>query len=209
MTTDEQREQRRAYYLRYRERISRQQREYYEHYRRSDAGKAVKRREQAKLRRIPAPRGGIPWTTADDAIVCRADLTLFEMAEMSPDRGTWDSPGFNRRSPDIQRRLAAAVLSHHRNTPAKTPKVYGHRRTQMNTTRFARYFALPIVSAGIIGGAALGLASTASAADTDVSPPAIVATPDVKAHPAPEAMPGWRWHHGIYQLEDLQPGYTR
>ena len=38
----------------------------------------------------------------------------------------------------------------------------------MNTTRFARYFALPIVSAGIIGGAALGLAGTASAADTDV-----------------------------------------
>ena len=27
----------------------------------------------------------------------------------------------------------------------------------MNTTRFARYFALPIVSAGILGGAALGL----------------------------------------------------
>ena len=92
VTTDEQREQRRAYYLRYRERITRQQREYYEHYRRSDAGKAVKRREQAKLWRIPAPRGGIPWTTADDAIVCRADLTLFEMAEMSPDRGTCDSP---------------------------------------------------------------------------------------------------------------------
>ena len=82
----------------------------------------------------------------------------------------------------------------------------------MNTTtarRFARYLALPIVSAGIIGGAALGLAGTASAADTDVKTPAIVATPDVKAHPAPEAMPGWRWHHGIYHLEDLQPGYTR
>jgi hypothetical protein len=42
-----------------------------------------------------------------------------------------------------------------------------------------------------------------------VKTPAIVATPDVKAHPAPEAMPGWRWHHGIYHLEDLQPGYTR
>jgi hypothetical protein len=79
-----------------------------------------------------------------------------------------------------------------------------------NTRRFARYFALPIVSAGIIGGAALGLAGTASAANTDdVRPPAIVATPDVKAHPAPEAMPGWRWHHGVYHLEDLQPGYTR
>ena len=41
----------------------------------------------------------------------------------------------------------------------------------MNTTRFARYFALPIISAGIIGGAALGLAGTASAANnTDVRP---------------------------------------
>jgi hypothetical protein len=78
-----------------------------------------------------------------------------------------------------------------------------------NTRRFARYFALPIVSAGIIGGAALGLAGTAGAASTDVRPPSIVATPDVKAHPAPNAMPGWHWHHGVYHLQDLQPGYTR
>ena len=40
-------------------------------------------------------------------------------------------------------------------------------------------------------------------------PPSIVATPNVKAHPAPDAMPGWRWHHGIHHLQDLQPGYTR
>jgi hypothetical protein len=80
----------------------------------------------------------------------------------------------------------------------------------MNTTRFARYFALPIVSAGIIGGAALGLAGAANASTAeDVRPPAVVATPDVKAHPAPEALPGWRWHHGVYHLENLQPGYTR
>ena len=80
----------------------------------------------------------------------------------------------------------------------------------MTTTRFARYFALPIVSAGIIGGAALGLAGAANASTTDdVRPPAVVATPDVKAHPAPEALPGWRWHHGIYHLENLQPGYAR
>ena len=80
----------------------------------------------------------------------------------------------------------------------------------MNTTRFARYFALPIVSAGIIGGAALGLAGTANAATAEnVHPPDIVATPDVKAHPAPEAMPGHRWHHGVYHVDDLQPGYTR
>jgi hypothetical protein len=79
----------------------------------------------------------------------------------------------------------------------------------MNSTRFARYFALPIVSAGIIGGAALGLAGAANASNTDVKPPAIVATPQVTAHPAPEAVPGWQWHHGIHHLPDLQPGYTR
>ena len=44
----------------------------------------------------------------------------------------------------------------------------------MNSTRFARYFALPIVSAGIIGGAALGLAGAASAANNaDVRPPEV------------------------------------
>ena len=80
----------------------------------------------------------------------------------------------------------------------------------MNTTRFARYFALPIVSAGIIGGAALGLAGAASAADNaDVRPPDVVATPDVKAHPAPQAVPGERWRQGVYQVEVLQPGYIR
>jgi hypothetical protein len=77
----------------------------------------------------------------------------------------------------------------------------------MNTTRFARYFALPIVSAGIIGGAALGLAGAAD--NADVRPPDVVATPDVKAHPAPQAVPGERWHQGVYQVEVLQPGYIR
>ena len=80
----------------------------------------------------------------------------------------------------------------------------------MSTTRFARYIALPIVSAGIIGGAALGLAGAANAANNaDVRPPDIVATPDVKAHPAPQAVPGARWHRGVNQVEVLQPGYTR
>ena len=81
--------------------------------------------------------------------------------------------------------------------------------TNTGARRFARYFAMPIVSAGIIGAGALALAGTASAADTDVRPPDIVATPDTKAHPAPDAMPGWRWHHGVYHLQDLQPGYAR
>ena len=77
------------------------------------------------------------------------------------------------------------------------------------TRNFARYIALPAVSAGILGGAALGLAGAASAVTTDVQQPNTVATPNVKAHPAPDAMPGWRWHHGVYHLRDLQPAFTR
>ena len=79
----------------------------------------------------------------------------------------------------------------------------------MNTTRFARVIALPIVSAGIIGGAALGLAGAASAATTDAQQHTTVAAPSVKANPAPDATPGWRWHHGVHHLQSLQPGYTR
>ena len=44
-----------------------------------------------------------------------------------------------------------------------------------NIDRFARFVALPIVSAGVIGGAALGLAGAANAAD--VQQPNIVAVP--------------------------------
>jgi hypothetical protein len=79
----------------------------------------------------------------------------------------------------------------------------------MINNTFARYLAILVGSAGIIGGAALGLSGAANAATPDVRPPSIVATPDVKAHPAPDAIPGWRWHHGVYHLQDLQPGYTR
>jgi hypothetical protein len=64
----------------------------------------------------------------------------------------------------------------------------------------ARYIALPIVSAGIIGGAALGLAGMANAATVtteDSTGSAIVATPDTHAKPAPSALPGWRHHHGV------------
>jgi len=80
----------------------------------------------------------------------------------------------------------------------------------MNTTTTHRLalIALPFASAGLIGAAALGLAGAAHAA-TDVRPPSIVATPNVKAHPAPDAQSGWRWHHGMHHLADLEPGYTR
>jgi hypothetical protein len=73
----------------------------------------------------------------------------------------------------------------------------------------ARYLVLLVVGGCIIGGALVALAGTASAVTTDVQRPSIVATPNVKAHPAPNAMPGWRWHHGIRHLQDLQPGYAR
>lgn len=67
----------------------------------------------------------------------------------------------------------------------------------------ARYIALPVVSAGIIGGAALGLAGMANAAVTttqDSTGTSIVTTPDTFAHPAPTVMPGWRHHHGVGHL---------
>ena len=81
----------------------------------------------------------------------------------------------------------------------------------MNTTtkRFARFIALPAVSAGIIAGAALGLAGSANAATYSAPSPSIVATPDVHAHPAPNAVPGHIWHHGMWKLSTLEPGYTR
>jgi len=68
----------------------------------------------------------------------------------------------------------------------------------MNTTRrLARYIALPAVSAGVIGGAALGLSGTANAStypSHDQTPrTGIVAAPTVKAPPAIVAHPGKRW----------------
>ena len=56
--------------------------------------------------------------------------------------------------------------------------------------RIGRYVALPVVSAGIIGGAALGLAGMANAATPSYNPeprPGIVAVPQTKAKPAAEA----------------------
>ncbi len=81
----------------------------------------------------------------------------------------------------------------------------------MSTTikRFARYIALPAVSAGIIAGAALGLAGAANAGTYSAPSPSIVATPDAHAHPAPNAVPGHNWHHGMWHLDTLVPGYIR
>ena len=76
----------------------------------------------------------------------------------------------------------------------------------MNT--FARFIALPAVSAGIIAGA-LGLAGAANAATYDAPSPSIVATPNVKAHPAPDAVPGHHWHRGVWHMATLDPSYVR
>ena len=75
--------------------------------------------------------------------------------------------------------------------------------------RFARYFALPIVAAGIIAGA-LGFAGAASAGSysPDHTPrPGIVATPPHLAHPAPEAIPGTHGHNRGVHVANLQPSY--
>lgn len=50
---------------------------------------------------------------------------------------------------------------------------------------FARYIALPVVSAGLIAGTALGLAGTANADTNSIHPqprPGIVAVPDTSVH---------------------------
>jgi ABC-type phosphate transport system permease subunit len=69
-----------------------------------------------------------------------------------------------------------------------------------------RRLALPVASAGIIGGAALGMAGMANAATpTQPTGPGYSYAPSVKAHPAPEAQAGARWHKGSHHLAVLQP----
>jgi hypothetical protein len=78
------------------------------------------------------------------------------------------------------------------------------------TTNIARTFALSVVSAGIIGGAALGMAGMANAATpTQPTGPGHSYAPVVKAHPAPQAQPGWHAHHGVWRVQAMEPGYHR
>jgi hypothetical protein len=72
------------------------------------------------------------------------------------------------------------------------------------TVRIARYIALPIVSAGIIGGAAVGMASMANAATPESATNTSYSAP-VQAQPAPNAQPGHRWHTGVHHIPTLQP----
>ncbi|HEX3546257.1 MAG TPA: hypothetical protein VHU62_06750 [Mycobacterium sp.] len=78
------------------------------------------------------------------------------------------------------------------------------------TARIARYIALPVVSAGIIGGAALGLAGTATAAtQIESNDHGNKFAPSVKAQPAPGVDPGWHNNHGVWRIEKLQPNFRR
>ena len=74
----------------------------------------------------------------------------------------------------------------------------------------ARYIALPAVSAGILGGAALGLAGMANAGTYpthDPSPrPGIVATPNTIARPPVVVVPDHRWHRDRGLIIDLSGG---
>jgi hypothetical protein len=73
--------------------------------------------------------------------------------------------------------------------------------------RMARYIASALVSAGIIGGAALGLAGMANATTTAPHGPGYSYAPTVKA---PAAAAGQTHHHsGVTHVEKVVPGYTR
>jgi hypothetical protein len=74
---------------------------------------------------------------------------------------------------------------------------------------FARYIALPAISAGVLGGAALGLAGMANAGTYSYEPtprPGIVATPNTIARPPIVAMPGHRWHNHRAIIIDSSAG---
>ncbi|BBX02758.1 hypothetical protein BST36_03390 [Mycolicibacterium moriokaense] len=73
------------------------------------------------------------------------------------------------------------------------------------THRIARYIALPIMSAGIVGGAALGMAGMANAATTTPSGPGYSYAPSVKA-PAGGQL---HHHHGVNHVETVEPLYQR
>jgi hypothetical protein len=74
---------------------------------------------------------------------------------------------------------------------------------------FARYIALPAISAGVLGGAALGLAGMANAGTYSYEPtprPGIVATPNTIARPPIVVMPGHRWHNHRSIIIDSSSG---
>ena len=71
-------------------------------------------------------------------------------------------------------------------------------------TSITRMIALPIVSAGILGGAALGLAGMASAQTQAPTGPGYSYSPQTTATPAATQQPGWAAHHGPQHVANLQ-----
>jgi hypothetical protein len=52
-----------------------------------------------------------------------------------------------------------------------------------------------------------GMANAAT--QTQPTGPGHSFAPGVRAHPAPQALPGWHDHHGVNHIEHLDPGYSR
>jgi hypothetical protein len=67
----------------------------------------------------------------------------------------------------------------------------------------ARNLVRFVAAPALIGGAALGLAGMANAATLDQSTGNNFG-PHTTAAPAPNATPGWHYHHGIYKVQSLQ-----
>ena len=66
-------------------------------------------------------------------------------------------------------------------------------------TTLARIFVLPILAAGIFGGAVLGMSGMAHAQSLggqEPSGPGNSFSPRTYAHPAPSVQPGWYHNHG-------------
>jgi hypothetical protein len=75
------------------------------------------------------------------------------------------------------------------------------------TQSFARYLALPIVTAGVLGGAALGLAGMANAGTYSYHPeprPGLVATPNIVVRPPLVATP--RHHRSAFSIDVSSAG---
>ena len=66
-----------------------------------------------------------------------------------------------------------------------------------------RFMVLWLLSACIIGGAAIGLAATAHAAATEPTGPGYSYSPGTYATPAPTQLPGWHNHHGPAHIANL------
>jgi hypothetical protein len=73
------------------------------------------------------------------------------------------------------------------------------------THRIARYVALPIMSAGLIGGAALGGRHGQRRHIDGADRPGLLVSPNVKAKPAAEGQPRL---HGVARVEALFPATT-